>query len=60
MRLLRGSGTPGLGAIPPKRDRIIRPLIEVTRKEIEFIQLYQSNDPEIGYNQWPKFRERET
>jgi len=33
---------------------------EVTRKEIEFIQLYQSNDPEIGYNQWPKFRERET
>ena len=36
MRLLRGSGPSGLGGIPPTRDgRIIRPLIEVTRKEIE-------------------------
>jgi len=36
MRLLRGSGPSGLGAIPPVRDgKIIRPLIETKRKEIE-------------------------
>lgn len=27
----------------------------VNKKEIEFIQLYNANDPHIGYNQWPKF-----
>jgi tRNA(Ile)-lysidine synthase len=39
MRLLRGSGLEGLGGIPPVRVeagvRIIRPLIETTRGEIE-------------------------
>ncbi len=36
MRLLRGSGPSGLAGIPPYRDNtIIRPLIEVTRTEIE-------------------------
>jgi len=35
MRLLRGSGFKGLSAIPPVRDMFIRPLIEVSRKEIE-------------------------
>jgi tRNA(Ile)-lysidine synthase len=39
MRLLRGSGLEGLGGIPPVRAesgiRIIRPLIEATRAEIE-------------------------
>jgi len=36
MRLLRGSGPSGLAGIPPKRDEtIIRPLIEVSRSEIE-------------------------
>ena len=35
LRLLRGSGTQGLGAIPPVRDGIIiRPLIGISRKEI--------------------------
>lgn len=34
MRLLRGAGASGLAAIPPKRDNIIRPLIEVTRDEV--------------------------
>ena len=35
MRLLRGSGPSGLAGIPPFRDhRIIRPLLEITRKEI--------------------------
>ena len=27
---------------------------EVTAKEIEFILALRSNDPAIGYNQWPK------
>ena len=36
MRLLRGSGPAGLSGIPPVRNHdIIRPLIEVTRQEIE-------------------------
>jgi hypothetical protein len=29
---------------------------EVNRKEVEFITELRSNDPAIGYNQWPKFR----
>ena len=29
---------------------------EVTAKEVEFILALRSNDPAIGYNQWPKFR----
>ena len=29
---------------------------EVNWREPEFIREYQSNNPEIGYNQWPKFR----
>ena len=28
---------------------------ELSKKEVEFIRKYQSNNPEIGYNQWPKF-----
>ena len=36
MRLLRGSGPSGLAGIPPCRDnKIIRPLIEIKREEIE-------------------------
>jgi tRNA(Ile)-lysidine synthase len=35
MHLFRGSGTSGLAGIPPVRKNIIRPLIEVERKEIE-------------------------
>ncbi len=33
MRLIRGSGTSGLSAIPPVSGRIIRPLIEIAKKE---------------------------
>jgi hypothetical protein len=29
---------------------------EVTVKEIEFILHLRSNDPVVGYNQWPKFK----
>ena len=30
---------------------------EVYQKEIEFIKKFRSNDPAIGYNRWPKFKE---
>ncbi len=30
---------------------------EVCQKELEFIQLLRSNDPAVGYNRWPKYRE---
>lgn len=29
---------------------------ELSAKEVEFINLHQSNNPDIGYNRWPKFR----
>jgi hypothetical protein len=29
---------------------------EVNELEIEYINSYKSNDPSIGYNQWPKFK----
>jgi len=29
---------------------------EVNKKEVEFILKYKSNDPSVGYNQWPKFK----
>ncbi|MFR5265469.1 GIY-YIG nuclease family protein [Clostridium sp.] len=29
---------------------------EVNKKEIELITLYQSNNPSIGSNRWPKFK----
>jgi tRNA(Ile)-lysidine synthase len=35
LNLLRGSGSEGLGGIPPVRGMFIRPLLETSRKEIE-------------------------
>ncbi len=35
MRLLRGAGAAGLSGIPAKRGKIIRPLIQIKREEIE-------------------------
>ena len=29
---------------------------ELSSKEVEYIKQYQSNNPEIGYNKWPKFK----
>ncbi len=50
-----------------RRDFIIRKEIlwesetatdkEVSLKEVEYIRHYQSNNPSIGYNQWPRFME---
>ena len=33
---------------------------ELSQKEIEFILTLRSNDPSIGYNQWPKNKVAET
>jgi tRNA(Ile)-lysidine synthase len=46
MRLIRGSGAKGLRGIQPKRGRIIRPLIDCARDEIE------------KYCRWHKLRYR--
>jgi hypothetical protein len=29
---------------------------EINRKEPEFILKYESNDPKVGYNMWPKLK----
>lgn len=29
---------------------------ELSEKEVEFIRHFQSNNPEISYNQWPKYK----
>jgi hypothetical protein len=29
---------------------------ELSRKEIEFIKKFKSNNPEVGYNRWPLFK----
>ncbi|MBF8260952.1 MAG: putative ATPase [candidate division NC10 bacterium] len=58
MNLLRGSGTRGLGGIPPVRGRIIRPLIECSRKEIEAYPTTSYRIAGIGsvYNSCPSWR----
>ena len=35
MHLIRGTGLRGLGGITPKSDRLIRPMLDVTRAEVE-------------------------
>jgi hypothetical protein len=30
---------------------------EINKLEVGFIKQFQSNNPAIGYNQWPKFKE---
>lgn len=46
LHLLRGSGTRGLGGIPPRRENIIRPLLNCTRSEIEAL-LIRENLPHV-------------
>ncbi len=29
---------------------------EVNATEVEFIRKFESNNPSIGYNQWPKYK----
>jgi hypothetical protein len=33
---------------------------EVDKREIEFIHKHRSNEPAIGYNQWPKPKKRKS
>jgi hypothetical protein len=28
---------------------------EINQKEVELIRRYNSNDPDVGYSQWPRF-----
>jgi tRNA(Ile)-lysidine synthase len=42
LRLIKGSGLRGLSSIPPARDRIIRPFLEVYRSEIVSFAEYHS------------------
>ena len=30
---------------------------KLAQKEVEFIRHFKSNDPQVGYNRWPKFSE---
>jgi hypothetical protein len=30
---------------------------EVSQKEVELIRHHRANDPRIGYNKWPRFKE---
>lgn len=30
---------------------------ELSLKEVEFIRQYQSHNPSIGYNRWPRFKQ---
>lgn len=32
---------------------------EVNAKEVELIRAFRSNDPEVGYNRWPRFGSRD-
>lgn len=56
MRLIRGAGPRGLAGIPPWRGKIIRPLIEVRRKEIiGFLDQNQLSYLEDPSNRDPRF-----
>ena len=55
MHMVRGTGLKGLGGISPVRDRLIRPMLTVTRQEVEaFLEEYYiphihdgSNDTDV-------------
>lgn len=47
MHILRGSGISGLQGIQPKANKIIRPIIEIERKDIEKYCEEQKLDPRI-------------
>ena len=46
MRLARGAGLHGLGGIPPVRGRIVRPMLETSRAEVE-TYLREHNIPHV-------------
>jgi len=44
-------------ALINKSDEQIKNEKEINEKEVELIRKFKSNDPQIGYNQWPKIRD---
>lgn len=56
MRLIRGSGSRGLGAIPKKRGKIIRPVLHLTREEIlDYLRKNQISYREDSSNLLPVY-----
>ncbi|MEA4965519.1 MAG: tRNA lysidine(34) synthetase TilS [Oscillospiraceae bacterium] len=57
LNLTRGAGIRGLAGIPPKRDRLVRPLLCVTRTEIlSFLTAEQLSWREDGSNESDEYR----
>lgn len=51
MHMIRGTGLKGLGGIAPKRGKLIRPLLSVTRKEVlAFLDEYAMSHREDSMN----------
>jgi tRNA(Ile)-lysidine synthase len=56
MRLIRGSGSRGLSAIPKKRGKIIRPFLHLTREEIlEYLRKYKISYRDDSSNLLPVY-----
>ncbi len=56
LHLIRGTGLKGLGGITPKREKLIRPMLTVTREEVMvFLKEYHLSYVEDGSNQSDAF-----
>lgn len=56
MRLVRGTGLKGLGGISPVRDKLIRPMLLVTRQQVmEFLDEYHLSFVEDSSNETDAF-----
>ena len=56
LHLVRGTGLKGLGAIAPQRDRIIRPMLSITRQEVQaFLEEYHLGFREDSSNSTDQF-----
>ena len=56
MHLIRGTGLKGLGGIVPVRGNVIRPMLEITRREVEaFLEEYSISHVEDSSNAGDEF-----
>lgn len=56
LHLVRGTGLKGLGGIAPKREKLIRPMLTVTREEVlAFLNEYHLSFVEDGSNETDAF-----